>query len=137
MKPSRSFPKYVSHSCHVSLFLLTLLVKISGLARRVHDSGPLGSAFEQQVQAEESPRGQATTLVRRVATRWNSELAAVRSHIALENPVQRLTGQTSNKVAAYRLTESQWDLSRHLAGLLLVCSSNYDICMCSHELIVL
>jgi hypothetical protein len=124
--------------CLVVIYiLLTLLFKISGLARRVRDSGLLKSAFEQQVLAEESLCGQATTLVRCVATQWNSELAAVRSHIALKNPVQRLTGQTSNKVAAYRLTNSQWDLSRHLAGLLLVRNSNCLTCMCSHKLIVL
>jgi hypothetical protein len=56
--------------CLVVIYiLLTLLVEISGLARRVRDSGSLKSAFEQQVLAEEPLRGQATTLVRRVATR--------------------------------------------------------------------
>jgi hypothetical protein len=118
-------------------YRLTPLVKISGLARRVGDSTTLGAAFEQQVLAENALRGQAYTLVRRVATRWNSELAAVRSHITLGNPVQRLTGQASNKVAAYRLTTPQWDLSRHLAGLLAVCSLSCLMYMCIHKLTIL
>jgi hypothetical protein len=129
-------PKVSRFSSRIILFLLTLDVKVSGLARRVHDSTALRLAFEQQVLAEGPLQGLASTLVRRVVTRWNSDLAALRSHITLENPVQRLTGQTSNKVSAYRLTSDQWELARHLADLLAVSTSVFLAHVLIQKLIV-
>jgi hypothetical protein len=62
-------------------------------------------------------------LVRRVVTRWNSDLAAVRSHNRLKNPVQRFTGQALNKCGAFALSKTQWHLSQQLEYLLAVRTS--------------
>jgi hypothetical protein len=65
--------------------------------------------------------GLPTKLVRRVVTRWNSDLDAIRSHTYLMHHVQRFTAQDSDhKLNAFRLTHAQWDLARHLEDLLAV-----------------
>ncbi|KAE9383088.1 hypothetical protein BT96DRAFT_961105 [Gymnopus androsaceus JB14] len=89
-----------------------IIPKVSGLARRVHDSS--------SVLKPEFERFGNTVLSRRVATRWNSEYGCLDDHITLRRPVEALTGQTKHKLSAYRLTEAQWSLSNELRNLLKI-----------------
>ncbi|KAI0028505.1 hypothetical protein K488DRAFT_58439 [Vararia minispora EC-137] len=98
----------------------SLLTKVSGLARKVHDSATLREALEQKISAHlpDTPTEQHT-LTRRVPTRWNADFACMRSHLLFQNAVQELTGVTSNKLGAFRLTDSQWRLAEEVCSRLL------------------
>ncbi|KAE9383065.1 hypothetical protein BT96DRAFT_961106 [Gymnopus androsaceus JB14] len=98
-----------------------IIPKVSGLARRVHDSSSvLKPEFERLVMSTPDLNTDKTVLSRRVATRWNSEYGCLDDHITLRRPVEALTGQTKHKLSAYRLTEAQWSLSNELRNLLKI-----------------
>jgi hypothetical protein len=106
------------HPIKLPIDLTLRLLQISGLARRLHENTSLGDIFERLVIADPVVNHDILRLTRRVATRWNADLACVRTHNRLENSVQAFTGQSSNKCSAYRLSPVQWSLARHLEDLL-------------------
>lgn len=103
-------------------FCILVLIKsqVSGLARRVHNGTTLKEKFDKLVEADDSLEGDKTALDHWVATRWNSDLACLDAHVHFKNVIQQLTGLASNKLQAYRLTDSQWELAEELVDVLLV-----------------
>jgi hypothetical protein len=93
--------------------------KVSGLARRVHDSPTLQDKFDRLVVASDLV-GQKSALTRRVPTRWNSDFACLSSHVYFESPVKALTGDERNGLKDYELTKDQWALAKELEGVLEV-----------------
>lgn len=76
--------------------------------------------LEELVASSEDHVGQKHALDRRVPTRWSSEGDGFDAHILFKPEVEAITGQSANKLAAFRLSEKQWDLATELAELLLV-----------------
>ena len=66
--------------------------QVAGLTRRVNDSGTLRAKFDKLVESNHNElHGDKKTLDRRVATRWNSDLACLEAHIYFKIPVKQLT----------------------------------------------
>ncbi|EIN05207.1 hypothetical protein PUNSTDRAFT_74871 [Punctularia strigosozonata HHB-11173 SS5] len=97
---------------------LGVFPKVAGLARRVHDSATLFEKFNRLVAADPAMLGQKRTLDRRVATRWNSELACLSAHIHFKKQVKQLTNDDENALDAYALSPSQWKLAEDLVSVL-------------------
>lgn len=96
------------------------MFKVAGLARRVHDSSTLKEKFDKLVTADTSLEGNKRTLVRRVPTRWNSDLNCLLSHIHFREIVEQLTATPSLNLRAYALTADQWKMAEDLCEILLV-----------------
>jgi hypothetical protein len=107
------------------VLVFLILSKAAGLARRVNDSGTLKPKFEGLVRAwtarPKDDRTDKSALVRRVSTRWNSDLTCLSTHVFFKTPVQQLTSDTSNKLDAYRFNDAQWKLAEQLIDVLEVC----------------
>ena len=95
-------------------------MKVAGLARRVHDASALKEKFDTLVTNNKDLPGDKTMLDRRVPTRWNSDLACLDAHLYFRSPIEQLTGAAVNKLQAYRLSDSQWDLAETLSAVLEV-----------------
>ncbi|KAF9037433.1 hypothetical protein BDP27DRAFT_1245195, partial [Rhodocollybia butyracea] len=94
---------------------------VSGLARRVNDSSSvLRPEFERLVASTPDLHTDKTTLSRRVATCWNSELTCLDDHLLLRKPVEQLTGQSNLKLSSYRLSQAQWPLAKELRNVLKI-----------------
>ncbi|QRV95405.1 hAT family dimerization protein [Ceratobasidium sp. AG-Ba] len=63
-----------------------IMYKVAGLARRVNDSAELNNIFREMVDRDPLLHGDARALTRRVATRWNTDRAALNSHIHFRDP---------------------------------------------------
>ena len=87
----------------------------------MHDSTTLQEKFTKLVEDNAELDGSKTTLDRRVATRWNSDLTCLDAHVYLKNPVQQLTAAAVNKLQKYRLTDQQWNLAEDLVDVLAAC----------------
>jgi len=77
--------------------------------------------FDRLVEQNSSRDGFKHVLERRVPTRWNSDFTCLKSHLHFRYEVEQLTGASRNKLSAYRLTPSQWDLAIDLVEALAVC----------------
>ena len=64
--------------------------------------------------------GQKHTLTLHNPTRWNNESECVGSHLSFRPEVEALTGQSSNKLGAFRLSILQWKIAEQLQELLLL-----------------
>ncbi|KAF8881192.1 hypothetical protein BD779DRAFT_1445737, partial [Infundibulicybe gibba] len=94
--------------------------RISGLARRVHDSSTLKEKFDKLVSNDESLQGNRRALSRRVPTRWNSDLECLLAHFYFKDIVEQLTATASLNLKAYRLTSLQWKVSEDVREVLLL-----------------
>lgn len=97
-----------------------MMLKVAGLARRVHDSATLQEKLEKLIMAQPKLAGQKRALTRRVATRWNSDFACLASHVELETPVKQLTSDSENDLGKYALNREQWKLAKELIEVLEV-----------------
>jgi hypothetical protein len=105
----------------VFLKLLTRLsIKVSGLARRVNDSPTLEALFRELVDKDPELDNSQRALTRRVATRWNTDRAALNSHLHFKGPVQWLTGNSKHNLKRYALDDAQWTLAAELNSVLEV-----------------
>ncbi|KAF5325785.1 hypothetical protein D9611_000913 [Ephemerocybe angulata] len=93
---------------------------VSGLARRVHDSGELSERFDKLVDSDPLLDGAKRTLDRRVPTRWNSDKDCLGAHQYFRRQVEQLTGLSETKLRPYRLTESQWKIADDLVEALAI-----------------
>ncbi|EJD02902.1 uncharacterized protein FOMMEDRAFT_84803, partial [Fomitiporia mediterranea MF3/22] len=102
-----------------------VLYKVAGLAKRVNDNAFLKARFESLVEAavkdQDSPiTGDKRVLARRVATRWNSDLACLDSYFLLYPIVQQLTGIREYKLQSFILSDTQLALARELREVLSI-----------------
>jgi hypothetical protein len=97
------------------------------LARKVHDSSPVATAFAKLVDADTTIVGQTQTLSRRCATRWNTEYDSLDTALILEKPVRKLLKDKDLNLKPYKLTDDQWDLSADLRDVLEVCFFFYHL----------
>ncbi|KAH8108920.1 hypothetical protein DFH11DRAFT_1818298 [Phellopilus nigrolimitatus] len=97
-----------------------VLPKISGLAKKVHDSGTLKERFDNLVEANREFSGHKRTLDRRVSTRWKSEFACIEAHFFFRTVIEQLTGTAANKLQSFRLNDRQWFLAQHLCDVLAI-----------------
>lgn len=99
--------------------VLLICIKVAGLARRVNDSPSLSNTFSEVVCGDPDLQGSLRALTRRVATRWNTDRAALNNHIYFKGPVQWLTG-SRRSLQKYALDPKQWDLAAELSSVLEV-----------------
>ncbi|KAF8600764.1 hypothetical protein BDV93DRAFT_446931, partial [Ceratobasidium sp. AG-I] len=97
-----------------------IMLKVSGLARRVNDSPALEATFRELVDINPDLSGGQRALARRVATRWNTDRVALDSHIHFKGPVQWLTGTARHNLTQYALDDEQWGLATELSSVLMV-----------------
>ncbi|KAL1713074.1 hypothetical protein EV715DRAFT_212388, partial [Schizophyllum commune] len=98
---------------------LTIMPKVSGLARRVHDApSTLKNAFDRIVRHTPGITSGHCTLSRKVPTRWNSEARCLDDHLELRPAVEKLIVENSPSLNAYRLSATQWSLAGELNDLL-------------------
>ncbi|KDN40563.1 hypothetical protein RSAG8_08035, partial [Rhizoctonia solani AG-8 WAC10335] len=95
-----------------------VIPKIAGLARRVNDSPTLETLFRDLVAKDPELEGNACSLPRHVATRWNSNQLAILGHLHFKGPVKWLTGHDRLKLKKYALTDHQWELAHQLSEVL-------------------
>ncbi|KAJ7938606.1 hypothetical protein B0H13DRAFT_1587522, partial [Mycena leptocephala] len=104
---------------------LGIFPKAAGLARKVHDSGTVADKFNSLVDGARTSGDLKTyksALDRRCPTRWNSDFDCLNAHHLLKSPVEQLTATSYLKLAAFRLSDPQWDLLEEVADVLGVCS---------------
>lgn len=93
------------------------------MARHLHDNMTLGEQLTLLAQASKDVVTNQTALAHRVPTRWNSEKDCLDSHVNLRPAVESLTGNSANKLSAFKLTPEQWNLVIDLKDVLVVSSS--------------
>lgn len=94
--------------------------QVSGLARRVSDSPTIEAVFRELVDKDPELDKNQRALTRRVATRWNTDRAALNSHLYFKGPVQWLTGSSKHNLKRYALDDEQWVLAAELNNVLEV-----------------
>ena len=87
-----------------------------GLSRKLNESQTLQLEFERLINSNTT---QQHTLTRRVPTRWNSDFAALKSHVMFRKEVLQLIA-ANPVLRRYALTDQQWVLAQHLADVLVV-----------------
>ncbi|QRV82293.1 hAT family dimerization protein [Ceratobasidium sp. AG-Ba] len=97
-----------------------IMTNVAGLARRVNDSAALMDEFERLVDSDPSLKGDSKVLARRIATRWNTDHTALKSHLNFKTQVQLLTNNASLKLRKHALNSEQWDLARELCQVLAI-----------------
>ena len=98
------------------------MLKISGLARKVQDTTVLKSAWNRIVQNDIAAGvldKNKTDLDRRVATRWNSDLACLKAHLYFRVQITKLIAE-ERSLSRFALTDAQWKLAYELADVLEV-----------------
>ncbi|KAJ7679853.1 hypothetical protein B0H17DRAFT_846753, partial [Mycena rosella] len=93
---------------------------VCGLARKIHDSSPVASAFATIVDQDTTIVGQPRTLARRCASRWNTEYDTINTALILEQPVRTLLKDKDLNLKAFKLTDDQWNLVADLRDVLEV-----------------
>jgi hypothetical protein len=118
------FPKVRTRiSVPYSTLIFKFAYQVAGLAKKVHDSGTVGNTFNSLVDAAKAAKeiqSDKTALDRRCPTRWNSEFACLTAHQTLKIAVEQLTATSSLKLSAFKLSETQWDLSEEVTAVLTV-----------------
>ncbi|KDR68282.1 hypothetical protein GALMADRAFT_42456, partial [Galerina marginata CBS 339.88] len=99
---------------------LQIFPRVSGLARRVHDSSPIKERFDSMVATDPTVAGTQRTLARRVPTRWNADLDCLESHFYFRDVVEQLTAIPSLKLKAYHLSTDQWAMASDVQEILLL-----------------
>jgi hypothetical protein len=108
-----------ARSSKIHLFTRSLMyLQICGLARKVHDSSPIGAAFEKIVSDDTTIAGQTTALARRCASRWNSEYDCLDTTLILRDPVKKLVADKNLNLKAFKLSEKQWSMAEDLRDVL-------------------
>lgn len=87
-----------------------------GLARKLNESQPVQLEFERLVNSNNTQR---RTLTRRVPTRWNTDFAALKSHVMFKKEVLQLIAANPT-LKKFMLADKQWVLAKHLADVLVV-----------------
>ncbi|KAJ6504491.1 hypothetical protein DFH09DRAFT_943808 [Mycena vulgaris] len=100
---------------------LQLIPRVCGLARKIHDSSPVASAFATIVDQDTTIVGQTQTLARRCASRWNTEYDTIDTALILEQPVRTLLKDKDLNLKVFKLTDDQWNLAADLRDVLEVC----------------
>ncbi|KAJ6592997.1 hypothetical protein B0H19DRAFT_1279824, partial [Mycena capillaripes] len=97
---------------------IQLIPRICGLARKIHDSSPVSSAFAKIVEKDRTIFGQTQTLARRCASRWNSDYDSLDTALILEQPVRTLLKEKDLNLKAFNVTDDQWNLAADLRDVL-------------------
>ncbi|KAF7364358.1 Dimer-Tnp-hAT domain-containing protein [Mycena sanguinolenta] len=111
---------------------LQVIPRICGLARKVHDSSPVGNAFAKLVDEDKTIIGQTQTLARRCGSRWNTDYDSLDTALILESPVRELFKNKDLNLKAYKLTEEQWNLAADLRDVLEVFCFFFCLCLRPH-----
>lgn len=94
------------------------------MAKRANKSAVVQHRFEEIVSSIPNlSRSKRRALARRIATRWNTELDCLRSHVHFRSAIKQLVADRDLSLKRYDLTESQWDLAMQLVSELKVYSS--------------
>ncbi|KAJ7446969.1 hypothetical protein FB451DRAFT_1290926, partial [Mycena latifolia] len=84
---------------------LQLIPRVCGLARKIHDSSPVSSAFVKIVEKDTTILGQTQTLARRCASRWNTDYDSLDTALILEQPVRTLLKEKDLNLKAFKLSD--------------------------------
>lgn len=111
-----------------------LLIQVAGLAKRAHDTPCIQHKFEEYVSTIPNlSQSQRQALVRRVVTRWNTDLDSLWRHVYFRPAVNLLTADRDLSLKQYQLTEPQWILAEQLISELKVCSLLLHSVVCFAE----
>ena len=90
--------------------------QVVALARKLNELQHLQLEFERLINSNKT---QQRTLTRRVPTRWNSDFAALKSHVMFKKEILQLIA-TNPVLKKYALTGEQWVVAKKLADVLIV-----------------
>ncbi|KZV59007.1 hypothetical protein PENSPDRAFT_547413, partial [Peniophora sp. CONT] len=97
----------------------SLLPKAAGLAKKIHDSATVRDRFDGFLDALCGKINKdKRRLDRRVATRWNSDLAVLRAYLDLWDAILPLTSASDLKLDAFRMTTNQIKLTKQVVEIL-------------------
>ncbi|KAK7461760.1 hypothetical protein VKT23_008190 [Stygiomarasmius scandens] len=99
---------------------LKLFPKVAGLAKKIHDSGPVKAAFETYRNTTPDLNTNVTSIHRRNATRWGSEKKCIETYNALRSPIDKLLKDKDLKLGSYRLNETQDRMMNELYVILQI-----------------
>ncbi|KAK7442969.1 hypothetical protein VKT23_015913 [Stygiomarasmius scandens] len=106
--------KGVIISDHENKDALKVFPKVAGLAKKVHDSGTVGTAFEKAVDSDPGIMSQFTALAQRNATRWGSEWRCLQTYQELWPAVNKVLADKDLKLTSYKLNTAQERMIKEL-----------------------
>ncbi|KAF9650219.1 hypothetical protein BDM02DRAFT_3068491, partial [Thelephora ganbajun] len=71
------------------------------------------------------------TLTHQVPTRWNTDFAALKSHITFQKEVLQLI-VANPTLRKYTLTDKQWELAKYLADVLMIFNDITTLFSCAN-----
>ncbi|KAH6897554.1 hypothetical protein BKA70DRAFT_1076188, partial [Coprinopsis sp. MPI-PUGE-AT-0042] len=95
---------------------LSIIPRVSGFARRIHDNTTLLEQFLSLVELNPELKGTICRIARRVPTRWDSDYDCLDSTLFFKPVVQVMHGMP--QLSAYRLLSLQWALVEDLVETL-------------------
>lgn len=91
------------------------------MAKRANRSNVVQHRFEEIIAKIPSlSRSKRRALARRIATRWDTDLNCLRSHVHFRSAVKQITADRDLSLKRYELTEPQWELAIQLVSELKV-----------------
>ncbi|CAE7097739.1 unnamed protein product [Rhizoctonia solani] len=97
----------------------SILPKITGFAHQIHASPTLYAIFKSLVtRFKDMLQTGKEVPTKRVATRWDSDLACALTHIELRLPINAMTTNPSFNMSKYGLDDLQWTLLEDMVACL-------------------
>ncbi|KAL5633080.1 hypothetical protein ACGC1H_003542 [Rhizoctonia solani] len=97
----------------------SILPKITGFAHQIHASPTLYATFKSfVVRFKDMLQTKKEVPTKRVATRWDSDLACALTHLELRLPIDAMTAGSAFKMGRYGLTAAQWSLLEDMVACL-------------------
>lgn len=125
LKPNLCYPRYVIVTCSFYSTDKVILIRLTGLAKRVAHSDQVQTAF---MDCCEHVDLKPLMLKRPVATRWNTHFACLDRHLLQKAAVERLCDHASYskfKLDKYTLSDVEWDILDQLKPVLEVSFISY------------
>ncbi|KAF5354023.1 hypothetical protein D9756_006943 [Leucocoprinus leucothites] len=105
----------------------SIMPRVSGLARRIHDSPTLREQFDELVSKNPRLDGAKRSLNRWVATCWNSDFLCLNAHVYFRKEVEIMTGISDNNLTQYPLSADQWKIVTDLLPVLEIFKEATDL----------
>nr|GAT50072.1 predicted protein [Mycena chlorophos] len=109
---------FVSVSTAQTKAAIQLIPRVTGLAKKTHDSNTIAVGFARLVADDDKLTTNLRTLATRCASRWNTEYDSLDSFLKLKGPVTQLLASPDFSLCAFKLTDTQWSLAQDLHDLL-------------------
>ncbi|KAF7319243.1 Dimer-Tnp-hAT domain-containing protein [Mycena chlorophos] len=110
--------EFVRVSASEAKAALQLLPRVTGLAKKTHDSNTVAAAFAQIVADDNTLTSDIRVLATRCQSRWNTDYDSLDSFLKLKGPVAKLLQSPDFNLKVYRLSSDQWPLAQDLHDVL-------------------